>query len=184
MFVACNKAADLVGDLLDAPILSGSYKPDEVLKFHNKGKKAFSYGNPQVGIEDPEIYRRNYGLGLACADYDGAMDYAYQHGFGGHIWNDFDHEKFRDHVFAYPTSNGIIDTIQWEGFREAVGDVRYLATLVLLKNGQKEQTLSWLRPMLTDQVNIYELRGQLINEVLSKTNLNVPKGLRLLENSQ
>jgi hypothetical protein len=112
------------------------------------------------------------------------MDYAYQHGFGDHIWNDFDHERFRDHVFAYPTSNGIIDTIQWEGFREAVDDVRYLATLVLLKNAQKEQILSWLRPMLTDQVNMYELRGQLINEILPKANLNTPKGFRLLGNSQ
>ena len=36
---------------------------------------------------------------------------------------------YRDHVFAYPTLNGVIDTIQWEGFREAVDDVRYLTTL-------------------------------------------------------
>ncbi len=168
VFVACKKAADLVGDLLDTPILSGPYKPDEVLKFHNKGKKVFSYGNPQIGIENPEIYRRNYGLGLACAGYDGAMDYAYQHGFGNSIWNDFDCKKFRDHVFAYPTSNGIIDTIQWEGFREAVDDVRYLTTLLQLKNGRKDQILSRLRPMITKKTNMYELRKQIIDEILTE----------------
>lgn len=186
VFVACNKkAADLVGDLLDVPILAGAYKSDELLKFHNKGKKVFSYGNPQAGIEDPEIYRRNYGLGLACANYDGAMDYAYQHGFGGHIWNDFDHVTYRDHVFAYPTSSGVIDTVQWEGFREAVDDVRYLATLISLNNGQKASILSWLCPILTDQTNMSELRAQLINAILQKANLNpFPKSLKVLNNSR
>jgi hypothetical protein len=57
------------------------------------------------------------------------MDYAYQHGFG-HVWNDFDDPTYRDHVFAYPTFHGVIGTIQWEGFREGVDDVRYLATLL------------------------------------------------------
>ena len=57
------------------------------------------------------------------------MDYAYQHSFG-HIWNDFDHAHYRDHVFAYPTVNGVIDTLEWEGFREGADDVRYLATLM------------------------------------------------------
>jgi len=56
------------------------------------------------------------------------MTYAYQHAMGS-IWNDFDHEIYRDLVFAYPTENGVIDTIAWEGFREAVDDVRYITTL-------------------------------------------------------
>ena len=56
------------------------------------------------------------------------MDYAYQHGFH-HVWNDFDDQTYRDHNFTYPTVNGIVPTVQWEGFREAVNDVRYLTTL-------------------------------------------------------
>jgi hypothetical protein len=31
---------------------------------------------------------------------------------------------------VYPTVDGVIDTIQWEGFREGVDDVRYLSTLL------------------------------------------------------
>ena len=31
---------------------------------------------------------------------------------------------------AYPTVDGVIDTLQWEGYREGVDDIRYLATLL------------------------------------------------------
>ena len=31
----------------------------------------------------------------------------------------------------YPTADGMIDTIAWEGFREGVDDVRYATTLTL-----------------------------------------------------
>jgi len=75
-------------------------------------------------------------------DYDGAMDFAYmwaeraKNPFGSvnsnssNYWNDFDGEIFRDHNAVYPTVDGVIDTIQWEGFREGVDDVRYLSTLL------------------------------------------------------
>lgn len=179
IFVACYEgAADVVGDLLDVPVLSGPYNPNEILKWKNSGKKIFSYGNPQVGIEDPELYRRNYGLGLACADYDGAMNYAYQHSFG-HIWNDFDHPIYRDHVFAYPTSSGVVDTIEWEGFREAVDDVRYLTTLIDLTDGQKASVLSWLCPMVTAQANMSDLRAKLIDRILQNGRLSPPNALRV-----
>lgn len=128
-FVACYlKTFEAMGKLLDLAILAGPPKPEEVAKFHSVGSKVFCYANPQVGNEEPETYRRNFGLLLWRHDYDGAMDYAYQHGFG-HVWNDFDSTHYRDHNFTYPTVNGIVDTIQWEGFREGVDDVRYVTTL-------------------------------------------------------
>jgi hypothetical protein len=130
LFVAGNPAmVDVVGDLLDTAVVAGPLNTTLAEQWHRYGQKIFSYANPQVGIENPEIYRRNYGFALWNAGYDGEMDYAYQHSFGN-IWNDFDDLHYRDHVFAYPTSNGVIDTIQWEGFREGVDDTRYLATLV------------------------------------------------------
>jgi len=97
-------------------------------RFHQLGKRIFSYNRPQAGIENPFIYRKNYGLNLWRAEYDGAMIYAYQDGFGT-IWNDFDHYRFRDHCFTYPTKKGIIDTIAWEGLREGIDDVKYINTL-------------------------------------------------------
>jgi hypothetical protein len=130
VFVACYVDFwERVGDLLDLPVWSGTPDPAMARRVHGVQHKIWNYGNPQVGNEEPETYRRNFGLGLWRAGYDGACDYAYQHSFH-HIWNDFDDSSYRDHVFAYPTVDGVVDTIQWEGFREGVDDVRYLTTLL------------------------------------------------------
>lgn len=122
---------DNVGDSLDLLILSFAPNPTEVKKFHNVGKRVLTYAYPQSGPENPEIFRRNYGIKLWAAGVDGAMPYAYMHSFGS-SWNDFDHIEYRDHHFVYPTANGVIDTIAWEGFHEAIEDVRYLTALEML----------------------------------------------------
>jgi hypothetical protein len=56
------------------------------------------------------------------------MDFAYQYSFG-RPWNDFDDPIYRDHMFTYPTKNGVVGTLAWEGYREAHDDNRYIATL-------------------------------------------------------
>lgn len=128
-FVACyHKTFEAMGSLLNCAVLAGPPDPEEAKKWHSVGSLVFCYANPQVGCEEPETYRRNFGLVLWKAGFDGAMDYAYQHGFN-HVWNDFDSVHYRDHNFTYPTVNGVVGTIQWEGFREAVDDVRYVTTL-------------------------------------------------------
>ncbi len=167
-FVACYKgAADAIGDLLDLPILSGYYKPHEVKKWHQLGKKVFIYGYPQAGVEDAALYRRNYGLGALCNGYDGVMNYAYQREFG-QIWNDFDSYakafQYRDHVFAYPTSDGVIDTVQWEGFREAIKDVRYLTTLASVTNASAYDSLCGLFSANTD---LDSLRLEVVDRIKS-----------------
>lgn len=129
VFAAVSKGvAPFIGDLIDVAIVPGQLDEREANAYHLLGKKIFSYSNPQVGEETPETYRRNYGVSLWKAGYDGALNYAYQHA-ANHVWNDFDHQKYRDHVFAYPTVDGVIDTLQFEGFREGIDDVRYLTTL-------------------------------------------------------
>jgi hypothetical protein len=129
VYATCSDdALDISGDLLDQPVLGGKFRTSTVKGWHKLGKKVYIYANPQVGVEDPEVYRRNYGIALACSGYDGEMNFAYQFAFHN-IWNDFDDKAFRDHVFAYPTTDGVISTVEWEGFREGVDDVRYLTTL-------------------------------------------------------
>jgi len=120
---------ETVGDLQDLLVFAGRPDPDEAKKYHGIGHKIFNYANPQCGCEQPERYRRNYGLLLWRSGFDGAMDFAYQWEFG-HAWNDFDSPRYRDHVMAYPTVDGVVDTVQWEGYREGVDDTRYLATLL------------------------------------------------------
>jgi len=162
---------EVMGPLTDILVLHGLPISQEAKKFHRIGHKIYSYHNPQTGPENPELFRIRYGLRLWQADFDGAMMYAYQHSMGS-IWNDFDHVKYRDHVLAYPTSNGVIDTIAWEGLREGIDDVRYLSTLenlirthqnnpaVAQEVGQASAYLLELKDMKVLQPN--EVRSKLI----------------------
>jgi hypothetical protein len=132
VFVAGSSGAyEIVGDLLDTFVHANQPKVDEAVKWHNRGHEIFNYGNPQSAAEDPFLFRLNYGLVLWANDYDGAMPYAYQHCFGS-CWNDIDDPIYRDHNLTYPTADGVIGTLAWEGLREAVNDVRFLSTLEAL----------------------------------------------------
>ncbi|MBN2307696.1 MAG: hypothetical protein JXR94_01920, partial [Candidatus Hydrogenedentes bacterium] len=174
-FVACYyKTFEAMGELLNCAVLAGRPDPAEAAKWHGVGSQAFCYAYPQVGNEEPETYRRNFGLVLWKAGFDGAMDYAYQHGFA-HVWNDFDHKTYRDHNFTYPTANGIVGTIQWEGFREAVDDVRYVTTLEqaiedapAAKAAVAERARAWLDALDPDTADLYRVReemAELIDEL-------------------
>jgi hypothetical protein len=129
--VACNSAYfEEAGDFIDAPIVaSAPMMREQVAVIHATGARIYCYANPQCGLELPETYRRNFGLLLWQADYQGSMDFAWYWPFND-IWNDFDHPSYKDHNMVYPTKNGVIDTIQWEGWREAADDCRYMATLL------------------------------------------------------
>lgn len=168
-FVACYKQTfEAMGKLLNTAVLAGRPDPDEARKYHSVGSEAFCYANPQVGVEDPLIYRRNFGLLLWKTGFDGAMDYAYQHGFT-HVWNDFDDRTYRDHNFTYPTVNGVVDTIQWEGFREGVDDVRYVTTLeqaIRTAPPAKKQAAAaaqkWLNELDPQRGDLDEIRAKLV----------------------
>ena len=91
VFVACGNESfwKHVGDLLDLPVLQQRQLSRLfVQKVHRAGHKLWNYGTPNVRVEQPETYRRNYGLALWMAGYDGSATYAYQHTFGKDIWND------------------------------------------------------------------------------------------------
>ena len=170
--------AGSVADILDLAVVSGVPSAELSNKYHNYGHKIYSYANPQVVPEYPRLYRMNYGLLLWQKNYDGTMNYAYQHSFGD-IWNDFDCNCYRDHVFAYPTMNGVIDTIQWEGFREGVDDVRYLTTLQNTISLAKKQGMdtseaeNWLANLKSSDLRSQDLdsvRSQIINYTISLQN--------------
>lgn len=119
------------GDFIDVANLCGAPVGRELLdKIHARGARAYNYSNPQCGIEYPEVYRRNYGLLLWQHGYDGGFDFGYYCAFGD-AWNDFDDDSvYRDHNMVYPTLHGVVDTIEWAGWREGTTDLRYLGTLL------------------------------------------------------
>ncbi|MBP5639104.1 MAG: hypothetical protein J6X55_06480 [Victivallales bacterium] len=121
---------EIDGKLLNLLTLAWDTSPEYAAKRHATGGMLFSYGNPQGGVENPLVYRRNYGIRLWKHNYDGFATYCYYEAFG-HPWDDFDSSHYRDHNLVYPTADGVIDTVGWEGFREAVDDIRYACTLAL-----------------------------------------------------
>ena len=129
VFVAGTRGQNfpIVGDLQDLLVCYGEPSSEEAANWHSKGHKIFCYANPQGGIEAPETYRRNFGLLLAVNKYDGGMTYIYYSGTPS--WNDYAIPPYRQHNFVYPTVDGVIDTIEWEGYREGIDDLRYLGTL-------------------------------------------------------
>jgi hypothetical protein len=168
MYVAGDKdLIDLVPDVLDVVVLGGNPDTSQVVRWHSNGKLIYNYGDPQAGIENPEIYRTNYGVVLWNAGYDGSMAFAYQAQYGD-IWNDFDSQSthYRDHVFAYPTSNGVIDTIQWEGFREGVDDTRYVASLIK-KDGNSTSAKSIISSSLSKGDSMATARTNIINRIIT-----------------
>lgn len=177
------EAFPVIGDLLDLLVMAGKPQKAQAENFHRIGHRIFSYANPPTGPENPEMFRRNYGLELWRSNYDGAMPYAYQDSMG-FTWNDFDHALYRDHNFTYPTANGVIDTLAWEGFREGVDDVRYVTTLEdILESAPKPYTpvaaeagryVESLRAALPS--NLPEVRAKLVSYILQ---LSSPNGTKV-----
>lgn len=164
---------DVAGDILDLPIMSGPVQPDIAKRVQANGHRLGIYAFPQVNWDKPEIYRRNYGMRLWQAGYDVEMTYAYQHSFG-HIWNDFDYPGCKDFNLAYPTVGGVIDTLIFEGLREAVDDTRYVATLLIAaenamndpaRQAKAKEAEQWVRTV-DPSGDLNDLRRQVIDYIL------------------
>ena len=111
--------------VVDGLTLGRDLDPELAARARAIGVEVYSYNNPQAGWEHPHTYRRNYGLALWSAGYTGGMNYCYTERY----WNDFD-GRYRPHCMVYPSADRMIDTLQWEGYREGIDDVRYLTTLL------------------------------------------------------
>ncbi len=120
----------VVGDVLDLLICCAESTPEEAAKWHSKGKLIWSYAYPQSANENPLPFRRNFGYVIYNCNYDGVATFCYYMGFG-HPWNDFDSTIQRDMNFVYPTADGVVDTVAFEGVREGFDDVRYVTLMRL-----------------------------------------------------
>ena len=120
---------DMVGDLLDLAIEGTNPAGKKVDEMHALGHEIYCMRNTPVGAPIQALTTRaNYGLGMWLAGYDGAIDFAYQF-TNGNIFDDTDGGNW-DYAYAYPTTTGVLDTLQWEAYREAADDIRYLTTLL------------------------------------------------------
>ena len=76
-------------------------------------------------------------------------------------------------MFVYYTKTGQLDTLQWEGWREGVDDVRYLTTLQKTLDAAKDKNLqavsqarSWLASLkIIDDAQ--EVRQKTISHIMA-----------------
>ncbi|MDO9574412.1 MAG: hypothetical protein Q7I94_05395, partial [Candidatus Contubernalis sp.] len=159
---------ELAGDILNVFISAGEPVKGEADKWHSTGNKIWCYANPQAGPENPALFRKNFGFLLWKTNYDGAATWAYISG----PWNDF---RVKQYPFVYPTTNGVIDTIAWEGYREAMDDIRYGTTLKLLiekakksgpKTGIAREAEEHLKNLDVEHKNPELIRFEIIDYIL------------------
>jgi hypothetical protein len=150
---------EAVGDLLDVCVWAFAPKESEAAKWHSVGHRVWNYYNPQGGVENPEIYRRNYGYVLWGMNYDGSGTYNYIDVLR-ESWNDFDHEYYRRHNFVYPTAEGFVPTIAWDGYREALDDVRYATALRQAMDRAKKNN---------PDAKLVEKAGRLLHDIAEKS---------------
>ena len=86
------------------------------------------YADPHAGPENPDYARRLYGWLTWRNDYDCSAQYI----LFRDNWNDFyvsAEPLIRGIVLVYPADGAVLDTLQYEGLREGMDDVRYLTYL-------------------------------------------------------
>jgi len=173
-------------DFINCP---GEPTRERAAKWHAMGCRITNYAAPHTGPENPDFMRRVHGLQLFHANYDGIGNYK----LSCSSWNDFLGEKynFRRFNMTYPTRDGVIDTLAWEGVREAVDDVRYATRLKALARaaiatGKTEnvyagrRALQWLDQVDPKRVNLDTARLEMINRItaLAEFENGIPKRLR------
>lgn len=166
---------DYGGYNIDFINLAGSPKRGDADPWHEIGTRVLNYAGPHTGPENPDFMRRVHGLQLYKANFDGIGNYK----LDSTHWNDFlgDVHNFRNFAMTYGTRDGVIDTLQWEGMREAVDDVRYatlLRTLAhrLVETGSTEAVYAarisrlWLSQLDEHRADLNLARQEMIYKIL------------------
>ena len=79
-------------------------------------------------------------------------------------YNDFGASRRKRFNMVYPTADGVIDTVQWEGYREGIDDVRYLTTLLkLIENFEGTQRKNVQNALYAANAYLKELKETDIN---------------------
>jgi hypothetical protein len=103
---------------------------DQAERFNKIGTKGYTafYAGQHNGVENPQYVRRQHGM-LSYLTNCSMID---NYEFGFSTWNDLSNGLYKPMNLAYPTSDGVVDTLAWEGFREAIDDMRYATRLMQL----------------------------------------------------
>lgn len=134
------------------------------------------YADPHSGPENPDYTRRVYGLQTWRNGYDGCCQYI----LFRDNWNDFwvPAEAFlRGLMLVYPQDGKVLDTIEFEGVREGMDDVRYATMLKDLAEEARTSanvdvqyagraSLSWIAQVDSEHSGLEYLRYEMVRRIL------------------
>lgn len=134
------------------------------------------YGDPHSGPENPDYTRRLYGWQTWRANYDMTCQYT----LFRNNWNDFfvwDEAFLRGLMIVYPADHDILDTLAWEGCREAVDDIRYATLLRQLAEKARASddlntvyagraALTWVAQVDHRRSSLESLRLEMVSRIL------------------
>jgi hypothetical protein len=145
---------EMANDWLDLPIffmnwdwkdkngnllMANSTTDADMINWKNIRDDVWGYSNPQMGRENPEVYRRNLGWLGWKRGATGMYGWRYT-STQGLMYYDKDGE-YRDPNMIYPVYHGALQTIQLKGIRDAYYDMKYLQTLLNIKDTLSNATL-------------------------------------------
>lgn len=113
-------------DFANVPVQPSLPRKELVDSWHaaNPDMRIAWYADPHSGPENPAFARRLYGWNTWRNDYDAFYQYIAFNNYWTEFWCARE-SNLRGLVLCYPQCNGVIDTLQWEGLREGVDDIRY-----------------------------------------------------------
>ncbi len=131
------------------------------------------YASQHTGPENPQYFRLQHGL----LGYFNDLSMVYNYEFDMLHWNDLEIELYKPMVVAMYNRGGIVDTLQWEGFREGVDDMRYATYLKLLaregiESGQiarkiaGRKALQYLALLKPNAMDLEVVRAEMIEHIL------------------
>lgn len=137
------------------------------------------YAGQHNGAENPAFVRRQHGLEGYLSNFDMVNNYKFAYG----PWNDLAWDLYKPMVLAYPISDGLVDTLAWEGFRAGIDDMRYatklrqLATeaidsgdLERMEAGRKVR--QWFAMMDGKSVDLNAARMEMIEQIENLTQMS------------
>ena len=170
----------MVGDLLDLCVYAGEPYTAHPEEWHGIGHRIWKYNYPQTGPEDPNVFRRNYGLYLWRCGFDGACTYCFCG--SSNPWNDLGSWQrlketkkagcpYRAQAVGYLTLDGAVPTIEILGLADAIKDVRYMALFRrLLRERPNAQAEKWFNSLELKVADPETVRAETIDWILKLEN--------------
>ena len=170
----------------DALMLKGGYaygyypmggSPDTLEKarpWHELGNEPVGfYASQHTGSENPQFVRMQHGL----LGYLSGLTMTFNYEFAIGSWNDRADELYKPMVITYSCGDGLMETIQYAGFREGCDDIRYATYLkgLCFEADQKgaidakiaaRKALQYLALLKRDKMDLNAVREEMIEYIL------------------